>query len=159
MLTAKPLSFPVLEAEKLSSIVIDTCVIRLYDAPLDPKYCELFNWINTEGTLYISQKLLNEYVSTKNRNIDILLAMLVKNEEKIRIVRISKNQINTFKIDKNFNYTCNNEDIDHSRLVFLSPRKKLISQDLKLISDINRFKKVDGIKPSATKHPDPAFYK
>lgn len=142
----------------MSSIVIDTCVIRLYDAPLDPNYVKLFRWVQNDGTLYITKKLLIEYIGTGNRNIQILLNQLTKHEEKSRLITLKSSQINAFNEDKNYNYTCNLEDIYHSKLVFLSPRKKLISQDKKIIADVNGFKKVDGIKPSAMIRPEPDFY-
>lgn len=142
----------------MSSIVIDTCVIRLYDAPLDPNYIKLFRWVQNDGTLYITKKLLIEYIGTGNRNIQILLNHLTKHEEQSRLITLKSSQINAFNEDKNYNYTCNLEDIYHSKLVFLSPRKKLISQDKKIIADVNGFKKVDGIKPSAMIRPEPDFY-
>lgn len=142
----------------MTSIVIDTCVLRLYDAPLDPNYQQLFQWINTKGTLYVSQKLVNEYIGTGNRNIQILLHSLVKNTDNIRLVNVKKVEIESFSGDKGYRYTCNKEDIYHSKLVFLSPRKKLISQDKKILADVNGFKKVDGIKPEAKSKPKPVFY-
>lgn len=152
----------------MSSIVIDTCVMRLYNAPLDPKYLNLFKWLTERGELYVSQKLVNEYMGTGNRNINILLSQMTRNssesnikvepELKPTIVKISKKSIEGFIADKRYNYTCNIEDRYHAKLVFLSPRKKLISQDKKILSDINGFKKINGIKPSAETKPDPIFY-
>lgn len=148
----------------MSSIVIDTCVMRLYNAPLDPKYMELFKWLTTSGELYITQKLINEYLGTQNRNVNILLTQLLRNSEESsasiypRAVKISKKNIDSFTDDKRYNYTCNKEDVYHAKLVFLSPRKKLISQDKKIVNDVNGFKKVDGIKPAAEIKPDPIFY-
>ncbi|QWL65229.1 hypothetical protein [Aeromonas jandaei] len=148
----------------MSSIVIDTCVMRLYNAPLDPKYMELFKWLTTSGELYVTQKLINEYLGTQNRNVSILLTQLLKNSEESskktypRAVKLSKKDIESFSDDKRYNYTCNKEDVYHAKLVFLSPRKKLISQDKKIVSDVNNFKKVDGIKPEAEIKPEPIFY-
>lgn len=142
----------------MSSIVIDTCVLRLYDAPLDPIYTKLFRWVEKDGTLYVSKKLLNEYIGTGNLKIQILLGELVKHTEKKRLVQLSKAQIEAFTGDKRYKYTCNSEDIYHSKLVFLSPRKKLISQDKGILSNVNGFNKVDGIQPAAVKHPTPEFY-
>lgn len=108
--------------------------------------------------LCISQKLLSEYVGTGNRNIQILLGRLVRDSDRNRLINVAPEAIKEFKGDKNFKYTCNKEDVYHSRLVFLSPRKKLISQDKKIVHDINRFKKVDGIKPEAREKPERDFY-
>lgn len=140
------------------SIVIDTCVMRLYDAPADPKFKELFLWLQKSGSLVVSQKLIIEYIGTQNRNITILLNKFNLDANNKRIIKLEKEAIESFNEDRIFNYTCNIEDHYHARLVFLSPRKKLISQDNKIINDVNKFKKVDGIKPVATKNPTPDFY-
>ncbi|MGB2519093.1 hypothetical protein [Shewanella algae] len=142
----------------MTSIVIDTCVLRLYDAPLDPNYTNLFRWVQSAGTLYVSQKLVNEYIGTGNRNIQILLSALVKHADNIRLVKLKKSDIESFDEDKRYNYTCNKEDVYHAKLVFLSPRKKLVSQDRKILADVNGFKKVNGIQPAAEIRPQPAFY-
>lgn len=142
----------------MTSIVIDTCVLRLYDSPADPIYKDLFYWIKSEGKLCISKKLVQEYVATGNRNITLLLTELSKNSDNMRLKWVENSEIKSFKEDKTYRYTCNIEDINHARLVFLSERKKMISQDKKLIDDINGFKKISGIKPEAAKHPTKDFY-
>ncbi|RXP98421.1 hypothetical protein EGL68_00560 [Vibrio parahaemolyticus] len=125
---------------------------------MDPKYIALFKWLKVTGKLCISQKLLNEYTGTGNRNITILLSELIKNSENVRLIKYSNAQLKEFNIDRRYKYTANREDREHAKLVFLSPRKKLISRDNKLIADVNGFKKVDGIQPEAQKIPDPTFY-
>jgi hypothetical protein len=144
--------------------------MRLYSAPLDPKYLVLFKWLAASGELYISQKLVNEYIGTGNRNITVLLSQMLRNSTNNSnlpagrphvmpcMVKVSKKSIEGFTDDRRYNYTCNIEDQYHSKLVFLSPRKKLISQDKKIVSDVNRFKKVLGIKPEAQMKPDQNFY-
>lgn len=141
-----------------NSLVVDTCVLRLYDAPADPVYKDLFKWLMEKGKLCVTQKLLNEYLGTGNKNIEVLLAEYVRNSENPRLIRFTKNQIDGFKDDRNYNYTCNIEDRYHAKLVFLSPRKKLVTQDNKLANDINKFKKVDRIQPVAVSHPTMNFY-
>ncbi|ARU27070.1 DUF2492 family protein [Cellvibrio sp. PSBB006] len=142
----------------MTSIVIDTCVMSLYDTPMDPTYKDLFSWLFENGTLVISQHLLNEYNRSNNYKIFVLLEHLMRHEEHKRLVKIPNDQINQFKEDKKFKYTCNQEDINNARLVFLSERKKLITHDKPLTTDVNKFKKVDGIKPKATKQPSTDFY-
>ena len=141
----------------MTSIVVDTCVMRLYDNPFDPRLKDFFSWVLESGSLCISQKLLNEYIGTGNKNITILLAELQKKEG--RIFKVTNSDINNFSLDKKYNYTCNYEDTLHAKLVFLSPRKKMVSQDHKIIKDINGFKKVDKIKPQAVlSPPGKSFY-
>lgn len=150
-------------SELENSIVIDTCVMRLYDTPADPIYKELFLWLNNHGELYVSKKLVQEYLGTGNRHLSILFSELTRNadlksKKHPKLTLIKKNVIDGFKKDKSFTYTCNIEDVFHAKLVFISPRKKIVSQDKKLIHDINKFNKVDGIKPCAEAKPQPDFY-
>ncbi|CDT85712.1 conserved hypothetical protein [Vibrio coralliirubri] len=142
----------------MSSIIIDTCVLTHYQNPMDPNYKKLFSWVNDKGVLYVTQKLLNEYYGTGNQGIAVLLAELVKDADNIRLVKVKKNVIEGFTQDKRYNYTANIEDQYHAKLTFVSPRKKLISRDNKLINDVNGFSKVDKIQPEAIKVPDPDFY-
>lgn len=142
----------------MSSLVIDTCVLRLYDSPGDPRYKDLFEWITTKGELYITQKLLNEYIGTGNKNIQILLAHLNRNGNNLRLIKVKKEKIESFVEDRKFDYTCNTEDQYHAKLVFISPRKKIVTQDNALTRDINNFKKVNGIQPIAKSHPLKDFY-
>jgi hypothetical protein len=57
-----------------------------------------------------------------------------------------------------FKFTCGEEDRWHTKTVLLSERKKLVSFDKNFLGDINAFPKVDGVKPEATKSPEPTFY-
>lgn len=142
----------------MPSIVIDTCVMRLYDSPADPRYKELFEWLAEDGKIYVSKKLVHEYISTGNRNIQILLSEMTRIKENIRMITVESQDIKKFNKDKRYKYSCNIEDQWHSKLVFISPRKKLVSQDKKLNKDINKFPKVDGIKPKAEVKPSSSFY-
>jgi hypothetical protein len=142
----------------MSSVIVDNNVMAGYDNPLDKNYVGLYRWIATTGCLVVSQFLLNEYFETGNRNIAILIADLDRHENAHRIIRIKKNAINGFTMDRHYNYTCNGRDIPHARLCFLSPRKKIISRDNALVVDVNGFRKVDKIKPSAVEFPLVDFY-
>lgn len=137
-------------------IVIDTQVMRLYDTPSDPRYKDLFTWIAKGcGKLAVSQKLLVEYFGTQNPLIGVLINQLIAEG---RLIRIDSSPIKQFKADKHYGYTCNIEDIWHARLVFISNRKKLVTHDQALCDDVNGFKQVNGVKPSAVKQPAQAFY-
>ncbi len=137
-------------------VVIDTQVMRLYNTPSDPRYKELFAWVVKGcGKLAVSQKLLVEYGGTQNMLIGVLLHQL---QAEGRLIRVRNHQLNQIGIDKHYRYTCNSKDIDHARLVFLSNRKKLITHDQALADDVNGFKKVNGVKPSAVKQPSQIYY-
>ena len=134
----------------MNDIVIDTNVMRLFDAPADRRYKALFEWIVNFGYLALSQKLVVEYFGSGNR----LLAVLINDlTNKKRINRIGSGLINNFTEDRHYKYTCNGEDILHARLVFLSRRKLLVTIDNRLETDVNGFRKVDGTKPQAWRYP------
>ena len=137
-------------------IVLDTNVIRLYDKPKDPVIAQLFAWLVSSGTLAVSQKLVNEYYGTGNRQVAALLLFLGR---EVRLQRISTSAISKFASDRHYQYTCNYKDRDHARLTFLSTRKKLVSFDGKLVKDVNGFRKVGGKQPAASKSPAADFYR
>lgn len=142
-------------SSSIKDVVIDTNVIRLYDAPGDPKLKALFVWLSEHGALAVSQKLLKEYDGIGNRLLAPLINRLIAQQ---RFLRISNSELRAFTEDRHRIYTCNPKDQWHARLVFLSIRKLLVSHDNKLVNDVNNFKKVSGIKPRATKFPEPSFY-
>ena len=135
-------------------LVIDTNVLILYDNPPDEIFTDLFTWLANEGTLVVSQKLVVEYGRASHRLLPGLIDQLIKAK---RFIRIGSQEIKDFN-DQHYRYRCNSEDVWHARLVFLSPRKRLVSFDDKLVDDVNNFKKVQKIKPQATKVPTREFY-
>lgn len=135
-------------------LVVDSCVMRLFDTPSDPNYQILFQWIKEVGTLCVSNPLINEYNRHGNQLVWALLNYLGTQN---RLNKISNNDLKSFNLDKNFSYSCNGEDISHARLTFCSTRKKLVSFDGKLRDSVNGFKRVNGIKPKAVKTPSSDF--
>lgn len=140
---------------QFKDIIVDSCIMCLYDKPKEQCLLELFCWIRSEGTLRVGKGLLREYGGTNNKLVFALLDELHRGG---RLKPINKDDVNNFKEDNHFKYTCNKKDREHARVVFLSCRKKLVSLDKKLVNDINRFKKVNSIKPSACSYPDNSFY-
>jgi hypothetical protein len=139
----------------VKDIVVDTNVIKLYNNPGDPLIRALFFWIRDHGTLTISQKMLIEYGGIGNRDLAGLLNRLQLDQ---RLNPIKTQEFKNFASDLHYSYTCNSKDRWVAKLVFLSFRKKLVANDKRLVNDINRFKKVNGIKPQATKSPNAQFY-
>lgn len=131
-------------------IVIDANVMRLYDKPKDPVFKKLFAWIYNTGVLTVNQKLITEYCGSGKHQIMILIAKLHREG---RRNMISKSQLSTFTKDRHFKYTCNYPDRVHAKTVFLSDRKRFIAFDKSLRRDVNKFKKVKGIKPCACRNP------
>jgi hypothetical protein len=139
----------------MRDIVVDSCVMRLFDAPGDPNFRALFAWLRQTGTLCISNKLLSEYQRQGNPLVAGLLNYLGTQD---RIRHFDNARIKQFRLDSQYNYLCNHADIVHARLTFISRRKKLVSFDEKLRRSVEKFRKVDGIKPSATDKPTVVFF-
>ena len=134
-------------------IVIDTDCF--YVPKGNPAFKQLFEWLSSKGTLTVSQKLLNEYSRTGSPFIAVLLDRLGRDD---RLLRVQTQELKAFKMNKHYRFSCNYEDRWHARLVFVSYRKLLVSLDKRLVKDVNRFKKVDGIEPKACRCPNQAFY-
>ena len=139
----------------MTDIIIDTNVMRLYDKPKDEEFIALFNWLKEKGTLVVNQNLISEYCGHGNPLLMPLIDFLSRDS---RLIKISTQDIKNFELDKHYTYTCNKSDITHARTVFLSKRKKFIGFDKKLGKDINRLKKIDGVKTTATRKPITNFY-
>lgn len=137
-------------------IVIDTNVMRLYDTPKDSIFIDFFKWIKEKAFLRMSQKLLIEYDRSGNKKILILINEL---QRKGRYALVRNQELNSFTDDRHFNYTCNHEDINHARLVFISNSKRLIAFDNNLVKDVNSYHKINGVKPCACKKPKKCCYK
>lgn len=133
-------------------IVVDT---DCYVQKANPVFKRLFGWLRSQGTLTVSQKLITEYFRTDNRFIATLLNHLIRED---RLIRVRTQELKAFKQDKHYKYTCNGQDRWHARLVFLSHGKRLVSLDNRLVNDVNKFKKVDGVKPRACRYPKRQFY-
>jgi len=131
-------------------VVVDNDVMCLYDQPKSPSISRLFMWIKKKGALTVNRKLIQEYGGSGNQFVFVLLNELGRDG---RLNMIEKQALKSFTHDRHFNYTCNGPDRMHARTVFLSCRKCCISFDKRLRSDINSFRKIDGLQPCACNNP------
>jgi len=138
-----------------SDIVVDADFMVLLNRPPDPAHAAFFRWLSDRAVLALSQKLLGEYMGSGSDLVARLIDRLVSSG---RVNRISSDSLKDFKADRHYKYTCNGKDRWHARLVFLSDRKKLLTGDAKLASDVSQFRTIDGVKPQASSFPSPQFY-
>jgi hypothetical protein len=136
-------------------VVIDQNVMRLYGAAKDVAFISFFTWLRQKGTLTMSRSLLKEYGGGGHDLVFVLINEMTRDG---RYNLIGNSEIDAFTDDRHYRYTCNGKDRSHARLVFLSFRKRLIAFDRALRSDVNNFKRIDGIQPCACKRPSPEFY-
>ena len=127
-------------------IFIDTNIACKFAKP-NKAQVEFLEWLENSGYLMVSKKILNEY--NKSCNIRIFIAIIDKLISNNRLVRISNDEIKTFKkqhftkrITKRLQ--SNHQDRDHIPLVLLSERKIAITEDDKFTSDLMN---IPGFKP------------
>ena len=148
----------------MSSIVIDNDVMCLFSTE-DMKlangdaYRLLFEWLRVEGILVVSKKMMTEYQDSfrGSPNLSGLIGLLIKED---RFMEISNADIKKVRFTKTEQkrFQSNQKDRPHIALVIVSPRKKMLSKDVKLCSDINGLRKINKIKPEAQDPPLPSFY-
>lgn len=136
-------------APKYNDIVIDNDAMAQLSNPRQAEFRLLFQWLAEKGILTVSRKLVLEYGRGNDRALTLI--NLLSRDGRYHLVR--NEEIESFTADRHFKYTCNGKDIPHARLTFLSSRKRLVTLDLRLAADVNRFKKVDKIQPCACGAP------
>lgn len=138
-------------------IVVDNCVMCKYESPiLEDAYKEFFKWLfDGDGVIYLSRSLFMEY-SRSNEKLSILIAGFLRNSDCTKVVKVGSGVLK--KVNLSNRLTSNAEDHDHIRLVICSPRKKMITHDVRLLKDINAQPKHNKIKPKAISEPCETFY-
>ncbi len=136
----------------VEDIVVDTTVMRLYGVAKDPTFKAFFAWLRGKGTLACSKKLLMEYGRVQSMFITTLMDELIRSG---RFQNYAKERIAKIK-DSHFQYRCNYEDRWHLRLVMCTYRRLCLSQDNKLVEDVNCF---SGFYARAARNPGELDYK
>ena len=139
----------------MKDIVVDSCVLSLFGSRAATPYKDFFIWLHKVGVLAVHRGLLTEYAQQKNREIAALIDTLTRSS---RLNSIDTKRMSKVRDDRHHKYTCNKQDVDHARCVFLSSRKRLVSRDRKLRSAVITFGKCEGIKPTAVEVPDTGYY-
>jgi hypothetical protein len=130
-----------------NDVVVDSNVICLYGTKAAKSHAPLFVWLNCCGSISISQYLLVEY---GRQGAPLVAGLLDKLLREGRYAKIKKSTVDAFKTeDRNYNYTCNVQDIPVARTVFRSFRKILVSMDNNICHDVNNFGLVKGVVPMA----------
>ncbi len=132
-------------------IVVDTNVIRLYGTALDPAFRQFFTWLFRRGVLAYSQKLLGEYGRLRSNEVAALINHLMTGR---RLQKYDRQVIENIN-DRHFRYRSNHADRWHVRLVMCTNRRLCLSQDQRLVSDVNRFPR---FKSKAAVHPNQLKY-
>lgn len=138
----------------MNDIVVDTSVMRLFGRAKDQEFRDFFRWLKEDGTLTVSQYLLNEYYRVGSNDIWSFLNDLITFNRK-RYNRIDRGRIDSID-DKHFRYRCNTKDRVHVKLVMVSFRRLALSQDRRFVYDVNNF---PGYQAIAARKPNDLPYK
>jgi hypothetical protein len=122
-----------LNAAMRKDIFVDNNVAKNFCNPLDNHCKDFIKWLFEEGHLAVSNKILNEYVSStgsspSSTNIVIIIARLTQDG---RLNKFTKQQLDQFKFAKQIEkrLRCNRKDHAHIKVVLLSDRKFALSLD------------------------------
>jgi len=132
-----------------NDLIIDANTMGLYGTPAAKSHKAMFSWLGCCGSLCWSRPILGEYQKQGSPLVAAIVDTLMKEG---RFSFIKRSTLESFEVmDRNYPYTCNHEDIPVARTVFRSYRKLLVSADRRLLSDVNGFRVVGGIKSKAMK--------
>lgn len=132
-------------------IVVDTTIIRLYGGASDPVFKKFFSWLFSKGVLACSQMLLSEYKRIGSNAVASLIDHLIRNR---RFRRYERTKVDAIRA-KHFRYGCNYDDKCHVRLVMCTQRRLCLSQDRRLVRDVNCF---PGYRARAARRPNELKY-
>lgn len=121
----------------MKDIFIDANIMKIFPNHQDPEFIKFFAWLESQGTLVVSQKLIVEYGRIYSQDITRLLDHLF-NED--RFIKKTKNELETIDF-AHFKFTCNTDDIVHAKTVCLSNRKIALVGDKYLRSDLKKIPK------------------
>lgn len=126
----------------VKDIFVDDCVAVRLENPLDPKLHGFLIWLESEGSLVVTKKIVAEYSASLSRGgSSTFIALLSKLQRQGRQVFISSKELKDFKIPPKTSrkLKSNKKDWWHLKAVIISPRKIALSFDNNFISDVNGY--------------------
>ena len=144
----------------MKDIFVDENIAKNFANPLSDEYKTFVDWLRSEGSLVVSNKLITEYGracqhSKSNTNIFAIIDIQTRDG---RLNKKSNIELNAFKVKKHVlnSFRSNKKDHNHIKLVMISFRKYAISIDKDLRYDINNF---PGINAKAVTKPSLIDYR
>jgi hypothetical protein len=141
-------------------IFVDNNVAKNFCNPADQHYKNFIKWLFEEGHLAVSNKIIQEYVSStggsqSSTNIVIIIARLTREG---RLIKFSKQQLDELTFDKRTErrLRSNRKDRPHIKVTLLSDRKLALSLDRNFRYDVNNF---PGYRAVARERPEELDYR
>lgn len=128
--------------KRLKDIFVDDCVAARLENPMDPRLRGFLQWLESEGALVLSQKIIAEYKgSLAGRGSSTFIALLSKLQRDGRQFFADNETLKQFGIPRRIERSLrsNRKDWWHIRAVLLSPRKLAISFDRNFVRDLNDY--------------------
>lgn len=141
----------------MKDIFLDTNLSKKLINPVESEYLEFLNWLYKEGVLVMSNKLQAEY-GRGNQNLVVIIHRLTISG---RLNFITNKELQEYVFPKKTEnkLLSNYADRVHIKSILLSKRKMAIVGDTNLMRDINKYQRIDGIKPIAVDNPNKIDYK
>jgi len=125
-----------------NDIFIDNDTVKNLANPVGAAYKQFISWLIKEGSLVVSNKIINEYCAgcggQKSANILTIIDIQTKagrlnkkSNADLKLVRFPQRLERAFR--------SNRKDWDHIRLVLLSDRRFAISQDANFCYDLTHY--------------------
>jgi len=146
-------------------ILIDNDAAMNFINPMNEHYKEFYKWLFAEGSLAVCNKLIQQYeTSLRNAVTDgtdsNVVVILEKQRRDNRLNKISNDCLKKFIIKKHrLKKLKAKNDLPIFKTVLLSDRKYAITEDKKLMNDINRYPSYKGRKAMAVGCPSKIKYK
>lgn len=140
-------------------IFVDNDVAKNFANPLDPHYKKFIEWLQDEGWLVITNKILVEYCRTCSgcSSLTNVVAIINRLTRDGRILRVSNDQLKAFdfppKIERRLR--SHSKDHDHIKAVIISHRRYALSREWNVCYDINHF---PGVPARAARRPQDIPY-
>jgi hypothetical protein len=133
-------------------LFVDNNVAKNFKNPADPEYQKLMDWLFREGHLVLTQKLLNEYLSSNQGNFGRSIITII-NQLTIdgRIVKFSTEELKALTFKKRLDEKCQklNKDYWHLKAILLSNRKLAVIIDKAFREAVNNHPIHEGIQAQA----------
>jgi hypothetical protein len=133
---------------KLKDVFVDNNVAKNFCNPVDPEFKEFVRWLFLRGTLVVSNKIINEYSrscggSHSRSNILVIIDHQLRRK---RLMKISNAEIDSIAFTKAELrlIKSNRSDHQHLKVVRLSRRRLVITNDGNFANDVVKLPCISG---------------
>ncbi len=127
----------------MKDIFVDNNIAQNFARAKDSHYRKFCTWLYNTGCLVVSNKLIQEYISSnRDCHIHLGIASIIDAQTRDgRLNRIKNSQLRQFRFQQNIkrSFRSNHRDHEFIKLVLLSFRKLALTIDQNLAYDIKHY--------------------